>query len=189
LSFGDNPIFEDNFFKDQKVYEDLFDKLSRMSKTISVYIDGSCRVHTTRKGSWGFLIVGHSEDSTSDKSLVILKEKVEIVENTTISVMEMTALKESLIYLLHHHPDDEITIYSDSQFVVNSYNEYLLNWINNGWKTSSGKEVSHKEIWMDIEEMSRYLPFRLEWVKAHDVNQYNNYIDSIVQLFSQSGEL
>lgn len=164
-----------------------------MSNKLEVYIDGSCRVHTTKRGSWGFVVVdpqANSQGSTlGNITWRIIDEKTEIVENTTISVMEMTAFKESLLYLIDHHIDDDITIYSDSQFVVNSYNEYLIKWINNKWKTPSGKDVFHKDIWMDIEEASRYIPFKLIWVKAHEQNQFNNYIDKIVQLFSQSGEL
>jgi len=150
-----------------------------MKKELNVWTDGSCKVHTTKRGGWAFVVLQMPEEA-------ILHEDSNSVNNTTISVMEMTALLRCLEYLHSNYEDHKITILSDSEFVVRSYNEWLQNWILNGWRTASGEAVKHREIWEAISWLSNFLDFNLVWVKGHSDHKWNNYVDSISCIHAES---
>lgn len=74
----------------------------------------------------------------------------------------------------------EVTIYSDSAYVVNPViNSWLLKWKSNGWQTSTGNEVKNKRIWERmaklIYEKGMYINFVK--VKGHSSDLLNDLAD------------
>ncbi|KAL4236362.1 Ribonuclease H1 [Mactra antiquata] len=56
----------------------------------------------------------------------------------------------------------EITVKTDSQFLINSYTKWLPGWKRNGWKTSTGADVINKE---DFEALERAaVGIHINWV-------------------------
>lgn len=80
--------------------------------------------------------------------------------DNTISYAELTSVLRALKYAKRkiklmkesygNKYDFHVEIISDSAYVVRSFNEYSLKWVKNGYRNSSGDDVSYKDIWKEI---------------------------------------
>ena len=84
---------------------------------------------------------------------------------TTSSYMELSAL---MFVILNSDKSSETNFFTDSQYVVNSYNLWLENWIN---KTNF-KGISHSKEWRMIYKF-KGSNFKVNWVKGHNKIVYN----------------
>lgn len=75
------------------------------------------------------------------------------------------------------------TLYSDSRYVVNGYNEWLEKWVANGWRRSNKKRVESVDLWMEIKQMKRSLEsVKVVWVKGHSEDMGNQLADNLARL-------
>lgn len=142
-------------------------------KTLFLYCDGGCSVHSTRTGAWAFAVVLDDE---------LIAEDFGVVEDTTNGKMEVIAMKRALFYALNYLVDvsenTQIVIKSDSQYCVNAYNSWCKNWANNKWRKSNNKPVEHVEDWKVMDSI-RNPNIKVEWVKGHSGNKFNEYVDKL----------
>jgi ribonuclease HI len=69
-----------------------------------------------------------------------------------------------------------LKIYSDSQYVVNSFEKgWLKNWIANDFK--GGKK--NKDLWLRLNELAGRHHVKFYWVRGHAENPYNNRCDEL----------
>ena len=66
-----------------------------------------------------------------------------------------------------------ITIYSDSQYVVNSINK---NWIDK-WISEKDESKKNMDLWTQVCELLQFHTVKCVWVKGHDINEMNNLAD------------
>lgn len=79
-----------------------------------------------------------------------------------------------------------ITIYSDSQYVVKAVEQgWLKNWIATNFK--GGKK--NKDLWMQYHLLSQKYKIRFVWVKGHADNPYNNRCDELATAAADGGNL
>ena len=83
-------------------------------KKIDIYTDGACRGNPG-PGGWGALLIYKDADKT-----IYGGEK-----NTTNNRMEMTAIIEALKIV---KMDCDITLYTDSKYVMDGITKWLPNW-------------------------------------------------------------
>lgn len=96
-------------------------------------------------------------------------------QNTTNNIMEITAVLEAVKLLKF---PCEIEIYSDSAYVVNSFNQkWIYNWQKNNWKTADKKPVKNKELWEELYNLLLKHKFEFIKVKGHSDNEFNNRCD------------
>ena len=136
-----------------------------MSGVITIYTDGACSGNPG-KGGWG---------------AVILKEEKEIHLSgfetlTTNNQMELTATIEALKSI---EKTSNIHIYTDSQYVKNGINQWILNWKKNGWRTANKKSVANKELWIELDRCVEAHKIEWFWVKGHSGNHYNEIADKL----------
>ncbi|MBK3332068.1 ribonuclease HI [Persephonella atlantica] len=98
--------------------------------------------------------------------------------NTTNNEMEITAVLEGLRALKE---PCEVEIYSDSKYVVDAIKEWIHSWAKNGWKTSSRKEVAHRDIWEEIYNLMKKHKIHPIWVKGHSGHKENELCDRIAK--------
>ncbi len=68
-----------------------------------------------------------------------------------------------------------VTIYSDSQYVVNTIEKgWLKNWLKTDFK---GKK--NKDLWKLYAEVAAGFQVKFVWVKGHADNPYNNRCDEL----------
>ncbi len=139
-----------------------------MSDHISVYTDGSCLKNPGGNGGYAFLLVDESRDfSTLAKSF--------FEPNTTNNRMELKAVIAAVRFLNSTSSGREFIIYSDSEYSVKGLNQWSKNWIKKNFK-----DVKNDDLWRELLSLN-FNNIELKWVKAHDVNKYNNFVDKIAR--------
>ena len=79
-----------------------------------------------------------------------------------------------------------ITIYSDSQYVVRAVQQgWLKNWIATDFK--GGKK--NKDLWLQYNELAQKNNIRFVWVKGHADNPYNNRCDELATAAADGKDL
>lgn len=69
-----------------------------------------------------------------------------------------------------------VTIYSDSQYVVKAVEEgWLKNWIATNFK--GGKK--NKDLWLAFDELAKKHKLKFVWVRGHADNAFNNRCDEL----------
>ena len=146
-----------------------------------VYTDGGCRNHGVHKGghvketdpgAWGYLIVlpdGQKFDGTDGEF------------QATNNKMEMTAFLESLRKLEELGLQEQAVLYSlDSQYVLNGVQHWMAGWKAKGWRKAKG-EIANLDLWKAIDaEVAKFSNLHYKWVKGHDVNAGNIYVDHLL---------
>jgi ribonuclease HI len=72
--------------------------------------------------------------------------------------------------------DIPITIYSDSQYVVNAIEK---GWLNTWMKTNFKGGKKNSDLWKEYHELSKNFRIKFIWVKGHADNPYNNRCDAL----------
>src|SRR5262249_41139318 len=98
--------------------------------------------------------------------------------NTTNQRMELMAS----IAALEAFPDrTELTIYSDSQYVIKGMNEWLDGWIERGWKTAQKKPVANADLWKRLDRLAAKHSIEWVWVRGHNGNEFNDRADRLAR--------
>lgn len=79
-----------------------------------------------------------------------------------------------------------ITIFSDSQYVVNTTNK---GWLNNWIKTDFKGGKKNKDLWTAYYDLSRSFKIKFVWVKGHADNPYNNRCDELATAAADGKDL
>ena len=136
-----------------------------MKKEITIFTDGACSGNPG-KGGWGaVLLYQDNEIHLSGSEKLTTNNKMEL--KATIEALK--AIKQS----------SKIKLYTDSQYVKNGITEWIINWKKNGWKTANKKEVSNKELWIELDQYVSFHDVKWFWVKGHSGNHYNEIADKL----------
>ena len=73
----------------------------------------------------------------------------------------------------------EVRLTTDSQYVVKGMTEWMKGWISNGWKTASRQPVKNRELWQELEKVSRPHDIEWIWVKGHNGHPQNERCDQL----------
>lgn len=137
-----------------------------MIKTVDIYTDGACSKNPGPGGYCAILmyngvekVVSGSEDQTTNNRMEILAV-----------IKGLEALKEPCA----------VNLYSDSQYVVDAFNQgWITAWKSSGWRTSNKKEVKNSDLWLRLLELTAVHNVNFIKVKGHSDNEFNNRCDKI----------
>jgi ribonuclease HI len=130
-----------------------------MNKVL-VFVDGSC-YYKTKLGGIGIYIIFKN----FTKSIKIG------YENTTISRMELKAIIVALKNI-KSNLSFQYEIYSDSEYVVKSINEYMKNWI-----LINFQGIKNVELWKEfLEERKRFDNFQIKFLHIRGHQKVYNLI-------------
>jgi ribonuclease HI len=133
-----------------------------MSKIV-LYTDGSSRGNPGPGGYGALLMSGHHHKELSQGFRLTTNNRMELL--AVIAGLE--AIKKNEL---------PITIYSDSQYIVNAVEKGWLNtWIKTDFK--GGKK--NKDLWKHYYELSKKFTIKFIWVKGHADNPHNNRCDEL----------
>jgi ribonuclease HI len=119
-------------------------------------------------------------------SAVITKDNMILAElsqgydnNPTNNMMELGGVILGCQYMLDH-PElgKDVTIISDSEYVVNGSTVWLPNWKLRNWKATTGP-VKNKVLWEAIDYLKTVLNITFRWTKGHSNNTLNNLADEL----------
>ena len=77
------------------------------------------------------------------------------------------------------HLDEDLLVYCDSTYVINSVTKWMAGWKRRGWRKGDGKPVLNVEIMKAIDEAMQGRRVRFEWVKGHAGHELNEAADRL----------
>ena len=137
---------------------------------VNVYTDGACSGNPGI-GGWG---------------VVILIDDCEPIHlnggsfNTTNNKMELTAAIEALKYF---KKNSSINLFTDSKYVKDGIESWIVNWKKNGWKTASKKPVKNKMLWVELDSQLTRHSIKWQWIKGHLGHIHNEQADYLARKF------
>ena len=132
---------------------------------IKIYTDGACKGNPG-VGGWGAIIM------QDEKNIELFGGENETTNNRMELMAVIMALKEISSNL-------ELTIYTDSTYVLKGISEWIKNWKVNNWRSSSKKPVKNKDLWIELDEAVGSRKINWEWVKGHAGNEGNEKADEL----------
>ena len=139
---------------------------------VKAYTDGACSGNPG-PGGWGVYLVAENNEGE------IVKEEVLYGKNkeTTNQIMELTAAIQALESLKRKNV--EITIFTDSKYVIDGITKWIFGWLKNNWSTSSKKPVSNRLLWEELFNLTKNQNVEWIWVKGHAGVLGNEKADSL----------
>lgn len=135
-------------------------------KQVDVYTDGSCSGNPG-PGGWGAILLYKGlEKELSGGARQTTNNQMEL----TGAISALSALKEPC----------RVTLYTDSQYIVNAINQkWLENWKKRGWKKADRSPVLNVDLWQRLDACLSRHEVRVHWVKGHADNPFNNRCDAL----------
>ena len=125
-------------------------------KTVDLYTDGACGGNPGVGGYCAILIYNGNEKIVSGYEKDTTNNRMEILA----VIKGLDALKEPC----------NVNVYSDSQYVVDAFNQQWINsWESNGWRTAGKKEVKNVDLWKTLLELVERNNVTFVKVKGHAV--------------------
>lgn len=131
---------------------------------IEFYTDGSYSI-PRGLGKWAVVVVENNESVDIQSGELT---------NSTSNRAELTALITAL--KLSQNIEEIVTIYSDSQYVVQGYSSWMEGWKKSNWQNFNGKPTKNADLWKEIYKLKKPT-IRVKWVKGHDGNMFNELAD------------
>ncbi len=139
--------------------------MSNTASSITIYTDGACSGNPG-PGGWGaVLIFGEHEKHLSGGE-----------KNTTNNRMELQAVISALQSL---NKSCDITLYTDSKYVMDGITTWIHNWKKNNWRTAAKKPVKNADLWQTLDNLRDDHTINWQWVKGHSGNKYNDIADEL----------
>jgi len=134
-------------------------------KTVEIFTDGACRGNPG-PGGWGVLMryAGEEKSLWGGES------------DTTNNRMELNAVIEGLAALKR---PCEVTLTSDSTYVLKGSQEWMPNWKKRGWKTASKQPVKNVDLWQKLDAVIGEHKIDWQWVKGHSGHRENEIADQL----------
>ena len=134
-------------------------------KTVEIFTDGACKGNPG-PGGWGALIrYGKHEKELSGGE-----------RDTTNNRMEMMAVVQALGALKR---PCNVTLFTDSRYVMDGLTKWVHGWQRNGWKTADKKPVKNGDLWQALLAATKPHRINWQWVKGHAGNPGNERADQL----------
>lgn len=141
-------------------------------KKVIIYTDGACSGNPGPGGYGAIIKFGDIEKEISGGEPETTNNRMELLG----PIAALSILKEPC----------NVTLYSDSSYVVNSFNEgWIFAWKNNGWKRKDG-ELKNIDLIKKLYDLCLYHKVTWVKVKGHADNEYNNRCDALAVAASHS---
>lgn len=134
-------------------------------KKVDIFTDGACKGNPGA-GGWGVLLrMGEHEKEMSGGE-----------PDTTNNRMEMTAAIKALSALIE---PCEVTLHTDSKYVIDGITKWVHGWKKKGWINSSKQPVRNADLWHDLIEASGRHKVEWQWVRGHSGHVENERVDKL----------
>ncbi len=135
-------------------------------KSVELFTDGACSGNPGQ-GGWGCILrYGAHELALSGGFRLTTNNRMEIL--AVISGLER--LKEPC----------NVTVYSDSKYVVDAVNEgWVYGWQKKGWVKSNKEPALNVDLWERLLGLMKQHTVTFVWVKGHDGHPENERCDDL----------
>lgn len=142
---------------------------------IIIYTDGACSGNPG-PGGWAWAVAPKGEPNAVGSE-----------QPSTNQRMELAAVLNAL--LAYSDNSDAILIRSDSTYVVHCFRDkWWMGWQRRGWKNSQRQPVANRDLWEPlIDLVNKRGDVSFEWVKAHNGDPMNEFVDQLAVAASLGG--
>jgi ribonuclease HI len=149
---------------------------------VTIYTDGAARGNPDGPGGYG-TIVSYIDPAGTEH----IREYSGGFKKTTNNRMELMA---AIIGLEALNKSCEVTLYSDSQYLVKAFNEHWLEgWIKKGWKRGKNEPVKNVDLWKRMLKAMELHKVTFVWVKGHDGHPQNERCDVLATNAADGNDL
>ncbi|MBR1471042.1 MAG: ribonuclease HI [Lachnospiraceae bacterium] len=139
---------------------------------VEIYTDGAARGNPDGPGGYG--VVLHFTDS---KGVLHEREYSAGYKKTTNNRMELMA---AIVGLEALNRPCEVELYSDSQYLVNAFNQHWIEgWIRKGWRRGQNEPVKNVDLWKRLLKAKEQHRVTFCWVKGHAGHPENERCDAL----------
>ena len=132
---------------------------------VTIYTDGACKGNPG-PGGWGVLMIaGENRRELCGGEVA-----------TTNNRMELTAAIEALRALKR---PTRVRLFTDSKYVMQGIETWILGWKKNGWRTSDKKPVKNMDLWQALDALAAQQQIEWRWVKGHSGDPGNERADAL----------
>ncbi|MBR3644574.1 MAG: ribonuclease HI [Parasporobacterium sp.] len=140
--------------------------------SVSIYTDGSARGNPDGPGGYGVVL-----QYVDNKGALHEKEISAGYKKTTNNRMELMAAIAGLEAL--NRPCD-VTLYSDSQYLVKAFNDHWLDgWVKKGWMRTKTEAVKNIDLWKRLLAAASPHKITWVWVRGHNGHELNERCDML----------
>ena len=134
-------------------------------KTVNIYTDGACRGNPG-VGGWGVLIEyeNHNKEMFGGEKITT-NNQMELMA----AIQGLKALSEKCI----------VNLTTDSKYVMDGINSWIINWKKNHWKNSQKQNVNNKDLWIQLDKLNSQHDVKWYWVKGHSGHPQNELADQL----------
>jgi len=139
-----------------------------INSRVEIYTDGACSRNPGRGGWAALLIYGDMARYISGYN-----------KHTTNNRMELNAAIEALRALKR---PSHVILFTDSTYLRDGIQRWVHSWEKRGWRNSENKPVLNQDLWKDLLIEARMHHIEWKWVRGHDTNKYNNFVDELARI-------
>jgi ribonuclease HI len=146
----------------------------RQPVVVAAACDGACSGNPG-PGGWGCLL--RFDDGS-------VEELGGAEPSTTNNRMELTACLALLQRLRELPRSPDLSIRTDSRYLIDGFSRWISGWKRKGWRTASGSPVLNRDLWEAL-DAARLPGLTLEHVRGHNGDPDNERCDAIAVAWSR----
>ena len=135
---------------------------------VEIYTDGGCLNNPGPGGFGAILLHRNHRKEISGGFRLTTNNRMEILA----AIRGLDALKERC----------RVTIYSDSQYVVNAIEKgWALRWRSNGWRRNRTEKAINPDLWEKLLDLCDRHEVRFQWIRGHAGTEENERADQLAK--------
>ena len=141
---------------------------------VEMYVDGACSNNGHKDNFGGYSVIVVVDGA-------FYKEMHKGKRRTTNNEMELMGVLVAV--RAAKQIEEEVTIYSDSAYVVNSINLWMDGWAAKGWVRGKGEPIKNLEIMKELYELLNFNKLiKVAKIKGHVGHEFNEMADEYAVL-------
>ncbi|MDE1938392.1 MAG: ribonuclease HI [Alphaproteobacteria bacterium] len=134
---------------------------------IDIFTDGACSGNPGPGGWAAILRAGKHEKEMSGGEPATTNNRMELM--AVIRALE--AVKQA----------SQVTVHTDSRYVMDGATKWLKRWKANGWRTADKKPVRNEELWRALDTAIARHTVSWRWVQGHSGHIENERADALAR--------
>lgn len=134
---------------------------------VEIFCDGACSGNPGPGGFGCILRSGTREKELSGADLHTTNNRMELLA----AITALESLKRPC----------EVTLTTDSQYLVKGMTEWIPGWIRNGWKNSKKEDVLNRDLWERLLALSSVHQVHWRWIRGHNGHPENERCDELAR--------
>ena len=134
-------------------------------KDVLAYTDGACKGNPGPGGWVDWLRFNEHEKKLCGGEPLTTNNRMELM--AAIQALESLAQPCNL------------TLFTDSTYVMKGITEWMPGWKRKSWRTASGKPVKNVDLWQRLDQARLNHEVQWRWVKGHSGDEGNEMADEL----------